>query len=70
MPKRAPRRPQAARELIRIELPEILKLSGQLPGYEIQIVGHSLGGAPAAGMREGWEERRGALAGATGGRHW
>ena len=34
---------QAARELIRLELPEVLKLSGQLPGFEIQIVGHSLG---------------------------
>jgi hypothetical protein len=36
---------QAARELIRLELGDVLKLSGQLPGYEILIVGHSLGEA-------------------------
>ncbi|KAI8464087.1 MAG: hypothetical protein J3K34DRAFT_493087 [Monoraphidium minutum] len=39
---------QAARELIRLELPEVLRLSAQHPGYEIRLVGHSLGGGVAA----------------------
>lgn len=41
---------QAARELLRLEMPEMLKLSSQHPGFEIQVVGHSLGGWPGQGL--------------------